>query len=193
MRKAANLATLAVALLTPALAWAHPQDASTALLAGFMHPLSGLDHVLAMIALGVWAAQLGGRAMWAVPTAFVAAMLAGGLIGLIGIDVTAVQPLLAATVLVLGIFIMSRLRASAAESALMAAAFAVFHGAAHMAQVPAGANLFAYGAGLVGATALLHIVGILAALAVRCRDNVLRVGAAPVAFAGMWLLASRIA
>ena len=192
MRKTITVGTLAAALIAPAVAWAHPQPADTTFLAGFIHPYLGLDHVLAMIAVGIWAVQIGGRAVWALPTAFTTAMLAGAAIGRVGIEVTAVEPLAAATVLVLGILLMIRFRASVVEGALLAAAFAVFHGAAHTAEAPASANLAAYGAGLLVATMLLHLIGIFAAVAVRGRDAVLRVAAAPVAFAGMWLLVSRI-
>ena len=192
MRRTLTVGSLATVLLAPAMAWAHPQGPSTTLVEGFMHPLMGLDHVLAMIAVGVWAAQMGARAVWAVPAAFCAAMLAGGVLGLIGVEPPAVEPLVAATVLALGILIMSGFRAAVVEGALLAAAFAVFHGAAHMAQVPATANLFIYGAGFLAATVLLHLIGIFAAFAVRCRNNVLRVAAAPVAFAGVWMLLGRL-
>ena len=192
MRKTVTVGTLATVLLAPAMACAHPQGPSTTLVEGFMHPLMGLDHVLAMIAVGVWAAQMGARAVWAVPAAFCTAMLAGGALGLIGVEAPAVEPLVAATVLALGILIMSGFRASAVEGALLAAAFAVFHGAAHMAQVPETANLVIYGAGFLAATVLLHLIGIVAAFAVRCRNSVLRVAAAPVAFAGVWMLLGRI-
>ena len=192
MRKTVTFGTLATVLLAPAVAWAHPRGPSTSLIDGFMHPIMGIDHVLAMVAVGVWAAQMGARAVWAVPAAFCTAMIAGGMLGLIGIEGPAVEPLVAATVLALGILIMSGFRASVVEGALLAAAFAVFHGAAHMAEATATANLVFYGAGFLAATVLLHLIGISAAFAVRCRDNLLRVAAAPVALAGVWMLLGRI-
>ena len=191
-KKTATVGMLTTVLLAPAMAWAHTQGPSTSLVEGFMHPFMGPDHVLAMLAVGVWAAQLGARAVWAVPSAFCTAMLAGNALGWIGIEGPAVEPLVAATVLALGILIMSGFRASVVEGALLAAAFALFHGAAHMAEARATANLVVYGAGFLAATVLLHLIGMFAAFAVRCRDNVLRVAAAPVAFAGVYMLLGRI-
>ena len=191
MRRTAT-AFVALALLAPALVHAHPQHAGATLLDGFMHPFIGFDHLLAMIAVGVWAAQIGARAMWALPTAFVIAMLAGGMLGFLGVEVGAVEPLVAATVLVLGILIMSRCHVPLVHGALLAAVFAIFHGASHVAVAPSTANLVAYGTGLVSATVLLHLAGIFAVLAARGRAAVLRLAAAPIALAGAWLLMSRI-
>ena len=192
MRKTLTLGPLALALLAPALAAAHPQHAGATLMSGFVHPFLGLDHVLAMIAVGVWAAQMGARAVWAVPTSFVTAMLAGGVLGLIGVEVTAVEPLVAATVLILGMLIMRGVHASVMYGASLAAVFAIFHGAAHLAEAPANENLIAYATGLVVATVLLNLFGICAAFLARGRATVWRLAAAPVALAGALMLVSRI-
>ena len=192
MRKTITVGALAAVLLAPAMAWAHTQGPSASLVEGFIHPFMGLDHVLATVAVGVWAAQLGARAVWAVPAAFVTAMIAGAVIGRGGIEVATVAPLVAATVLALGMLIMSGFRASVFEGALLAAAFAVFHGAAHTAEAPPAVNVVVYGAGFLAATVLLQLTGMFAAFAVRCRDNVLRVAAAPVAFAGVYMLLGRV-
>lgn len=192
MRKILNLGPLALALLAPALAGAHPQHAGATLMSGFIHPFIGPDHVLAMIAVGVWATQLGRRAMWVVPTAFVTAMLAGGVLGLVGVEVRAVEPMVAATVLILGMLIMRGVHASVMYGASLAAVFAVFHGTAHLAEAPATENLFAYATGLVLATVLLLLIGIGAAFAARGRVVALRLAAAPVALAGALMLVSRI-
>src|SRR5262245_34626750 len=99
MRKAVTVSALVLALLTPALAIAHPQPASATLLAGFSHPFLGLDHLAAMLMVGICAARLGGRTMWVVPGAFVAALIVGALLGASGVAVPAVEPMVAATVL----------------------------------------------------------------------------------------------
>ena len=156
------LITVALAgLSTPALA--HPFHATAAgAAAGFLHPFSGLDHLLAMLAVGLWAAQLGGRARWIVPGAFVGAMLAGGLLGFAGLAPPLAEQMVAASVLVLGLLIVTRTRLRPALGAALLGAFALFHGAAHAAELPHAASALAYAAGFCAATVLLHTAGICA-------------------------------
>ena len=182
--------TLAITVLAPALAYAHPQHSGTGFIQGFVHPLLGFDHLLAMIAVGVWAAQVGGRTTWILPGAFVTAMFAGSMLGLAGFAVPMVEPVVAASVLVLGLVIMFRIRVSVPYAASLAAVFALHHGAAHLADASATVNLITYGAGFTMATTLLHLTGIFAALAFRGREIVLRLAGAPVGLAGAWMLVS---
>lgn len=172
---------------------AHPfHGAGGGLVAGIVHPFLGIDHLLAMVAVGVWAAQLGGRWRWAVPLAFVTTMLAGGALGFLGISLRLTEPLVAASVLVLGLLIALRVRLQWMGPGL-AAGFALFHGLAHAAALPGSASALAYAAGFVAATAALHAAGI--GLGVWMRSSILaaRLAGAPVMIAGCWLLASALA
>jgi urease accessory protein len=160
------LSTALALAASPALA--HTGVGPTAgLAAGFTHPLFGLDHLLAMIAVGLLAAQLGGRALWAVPAAFVAAMIAASVVGMAGLPLPLVELGIAASVVVLGATVLSGRRLPVAGAMALAGAFALFHGHAHGAEMPADATALAYGAGFVAATLLLHGAGLGLGLAVR--------------------------
>lgn len=130
------------------------------LIAGFSHPFSGLDHLLAMIAVGLWAAQLGGRARWLVPTAFVGAMILGSVLGTMGIAVPWAEPGILASVLILGLLVAAGVRLPLAASALLAGVFALCHGHAHGAEMPALVAGLGYGAGFTVATIGLHVLGL---------------------------------
>ena len=125
-----------------------------------MHPLSGLDHLAAMIAVGLWAAMLGGRAVWAVPASFVGMMVAGAALGLSGIQLPAVELMIGLSVVALGLVAALQLRVPTPVAAVVVAAFALFHGAAHGAEMPGFADPLLYGLGFVLATSLLHGVGL---------------------------------
>jgi urease accessory protein len=127
---------------------------------GFLHPLGGLDHLLAMIAVGLLAAHLGGRALWLVPTSFVALMAVGGAIGFTEIRLPYVELLIAASVTILGMLVATRANLPLVAAMLIAGFFAIFHGHAHGAELPGGASLYPYAAGFLLATALLHLAGI---------------------------------
>ncbi len=127
---------------------------------GFLHPFGGLDHLLAMIAVGVFAAHLGGRALLLVPLSFVAVMALGGVIGFAGVRLPYVEAAIALSVVVLGLFIALRTKMPMIAAALVVGGFALFHGHAHGAELPDGNALFAYAAGFLIATALLHAAGI---------------------------------
>lgn len=133
--------------------------------AGFSHPLGGVDHMLAMIAVGLVAVQMGGKALWAVPGAFVAMMLVGGFMGMSGVEVPFIEAGILASVVVFGALIAAGAKLSGAATAVIAGAFAIFHGQAHGAEMPLGAGSLAYSAGFVLATALLHGAGIAAGMA----------------------------
>lgn len=146
-----------IALPFPAMA--HGLHDSGTLWAGAAHPVGGADHVLAMLAVGLLAAQMTGRAVWALPGAFVAAMLAGGMLGFNGLPFPAVEPMILASIMVFGVLV--ALAAGLPLPALLAmtALFGAAHGWAHGAEGPA-AGLAPYALGFAGATALLHLSGI---------------------------------
>ena len=153
-----------VAFLAPLSAFAHPghegSDFTWDFSAGFAHPFTGFDHLLAMIAVGFWAAQLGGRARWLVPSAFLAAMIAGAALGRAGFAFSGTEQLIAASVLVLGILIATAARLPLPASMALVGVFALFHGFAHGAEMPATAAALQYGLGFVATTALLHAAGL---------------------------------
>ena len=129
---------------------------------GFGHPFSGLDHLLAMIAVGLWAAQQGGRALWAVPAAFVSTMLAGGALAWMGLPLPHAETGIAVSVLVLGLLVAARRRWGVVIGMAIAAGFALFHGYAHGLEMPQASSAALYAAGFTLATTLLHAAGIAA-------------------------------
>jgi urease accessory protein len=154
---------LLLLLFSPA-AQAHPGHESVetygGFITGFLHPLGGIDHLLAMVAVGLWAAQIGGRALWAVPASFLVAMLAGGLLGFGTTGFPLMEQGIAASVFVLGLLIALAIRPPLLVPVLLVAFFAVFHGAAHGAELPAGLGAGTYATGFLMATAFLHAAGL---------------------------------
>ncbi|MHA7774149.1 HupE/UreJ family protein [Roseibium sp. M-1] len=144
---------------TPALAHLDPSEHGS-FAAGFTHPIFGTDHVLAMIAVGLWAALLGGRAIWALPTAFVGSMVIGFVLALSGVALPAVEPMILASVVVLGAVVALALRLPLWMSAALVAVFGVCHGHAHGGEIGSAGEL-GYAGGFVLATALLHAAGLL--------------------------------
>lgn len=130
-------------------------------LAGFTHPVLGLDHLLAMLSVGILSAQIGGRAIWTVPITFVLVMAVGGLLGLIGIGLTAVEIGIALSVFILGIAILADSKFPLIAAMIAVALFAIFHGYAHGAEMPSIARPFLYAAGFLTGTAIIHLVGVL--------------------------------
>ena len=130
------------------------------LIAGLTHPFVGLDHLLAMIAVGIWAGQLGGRAVWLIPLTFVSVMAAAATLASFGLLLPLMEPAIACSVLVLGLLIAGSVRLPTSLGALLVGLFAVFHGYAHGLELPQAASPILYGAGFVLATALLHGIGI---------------------------------
>jgi urease accessory protein len=127
---------------------------------GFAHPLSGLDHVLAMVAVGLFAAHLGGRALWLVPLSFVSMMMVGGALGVAGVRLPFAEIGIGLSVVVLGIAVAASYDMATAFAMALVGFFAIFHGHAHGTEMPASASGLAYGAGFVLATATLHAIGI---------------------------------
>jgi len=157
-----RLFPLLVFILLPTLAQAHPgiPGHTHGFANGLAHPLSGLDHICAMVAVGLWAAQRGGRALWLVPSVFVSVMIMGGALGMAAVPVPFVEPGIAASVLVLGVLIAAAVRLPLPVSAVLVGVFAIFHGYAHGAEMPDSTSGLAYGVGFVAATASLHLLGI---------------------------------
>ena len=187
-----GLAALAT-FMAPATAFAHPGVGGTSgFLHGFMHPIGGLDHIFAMLAVGVFAAYLGGRALWLVPAAFVAMMGLGGWLGAAGIAVPYVEAGIAASVIVLGLAVAARLALPAVAAATLVGVFAIFHGHAHGAEMAMNAPVLNYVAGFMLATALLHGAGITLAIgAARLGSRselALRAGGASMAALGLVIL-----
>ena len=162
-----KLSRLAFALaLMPTLAHAHPgHGAGTGGIGwGLAHPFTGLDHILAMIAVGLWAVQLGKRALWVLPLSFVSAMAAGAALGMGGVSLPFVEPAILASVIVLGALVAFATRLPLGASAALVAVAALFHGQSHGSEMPADASGFLAALGFVIATAMLHASGILAGL-----------------------------
>jgi urease accessory protein len=191
---AAWLALVAVAAW-PAAALAHAGADSTAsgLAAGFRHPISGLDHLLAMLAVGMWGAQLGPPALWALPVAFPLVMALGGVAGIAGIALPGVEFGIALSVIALGAAIAGGRRPPLPVAAGLVAFFAVFHGYAHGVELPARADPAAYSAGFVLATGLIHLTGIGIGFVTELPRGpaLLRAGGGAIALAGV-LLAWRL-
>ena len=166
---------------------AHVLGASGGLPAGFAHPFLGLDHVLAMLAVGLWAAQTGGRALWAVPLTFMAALAGGAWLGSGGVPLPAVEAGVAASVLTLGLLVALAVRLPLAAGMLLTGAFALLHGHAHGTELPAMASPLAYAGGFVAATALLHLTGV--ALGRVFSERGLRFAGACVAALGVFIAA----
>jgi urease accessory protein len=164
MRRAALAASL---VLAPSFAFAHPGLPHVHdLVTGFAHPIGGLDHVLAMVAVGLFAAQLGGRALWLVPASFVGTMVLAGLAGMAGFHLPLAEAGIALSVIALGAVVALRLAVPLAAAMALVGFFAIFHGYAHGVETPETASGVLYGLGFVAATAMLHGLGIAIGLAV---------------------------
>lgn len=179
------------------LAWAatasaHVESGQAAgLLTGFAHPISGLDHVLAMIAVGLWGAQLGAPALWLLPVTFPMVMALGGMVGLLGVPLPGVELGIAASAVLLGLAVISELRPPLAAAIVLVGVFGIFHGHAHGTELPPGQSALLYSLGFVAATGALHAVGIAVGLVHdrRWGRPLLRTAGAAVAVAGacfMW-------
>lgn len=161
-----TLTAASMGIALAGVAWAHAGHGEAAgFVSGFMHPVSGLDHVLAMLAVGLYAAALGGRALFVLPSAFVGVMLAGFGLGAAGVELPQVEFFIALSVIVLGAFVALRIKLPVFAGAGLCALFAVFHGHAHGAEMAEGASGIAYAGGFILATAGLHALGLAAGLA----------------------------
>lgn len=178
-------------LLLSSAAFAHPgHEPGGSLVAGLLHPLTGLDHLLAMLAVGMYAAQCGGRALWAVPAAFVLFVMAGALAALAGIQLPLVELGIVGSVIVFGLLLSlgSQLALPLAAGLVLSAGFALFHGFAHGVEAPLGAGL-GYGLGFLAMTALLHAAGIGLVLLLRSAAALRLAGGAITVIGGVLLMA----
>lgn len=167
-------------LTTPVFAHTGVSTQTGTFFSGLLHPLSGLDHLAAMISVGLWASVAGGARVWAWPLAFVSAMIVGGILGFSGVALPAAEPVIAASVIVLGLAVTSALNAPIWIGAAVVAAMAVFHGHAHGTEAPGGDWVW-YALGFVAATAALHGSGIALAHLLRREWPVRLVGNATTA------------
>ena len=191
MRKNYLIGLLAIVVLVLASpAHAHIIDASGAgLTQGFSHPFSGLDHILAMVAVGIWAAQAGRPSLWVLPAVFPLARAGGGLLGVAGVPVPGVEAGIAASVLGIGLLIAFQAKPPIALSIALVALFALFHGHSHGTELPQAASPLLYGLGFVVATAILHAIGLGIGFAMRLPKGMMavRVGGGAIAAAGIAL------
>jgi urease accessory protein len=188
VKSSATAVALLVSLSSPALGHTL-YGAEAGFGAGFMHPLFGADHLLAMVAVGIWAAMSGGRALRVALASFTGTMLLGYVLGISGVAVPYVEPMIAASVLALGLLIVSGSKAGAPASVLLIAVFALFHGVAHGAEVPLLGTTLAYAAGFACASVLLQACG--AVMAAWSRAGT-RLAGAPIAAVGCWMLAQAL-
>ncbi|MEJ0013910.1 MAG: HupE/UreJ family protein [Bauldia sp.] len=193
-RVATPLATAAVFALAATPAFAHVGvGATSGFFAGFEHPFFGLDHVTVMIAVGLWAALKGGRALWVWPAAFVGVMLVGGALGIAHMPIPFVEPGILASVVALGLLVALAVDLPVWTGAVIIGAFALFHGHAHGTEVPESVSGIEYMAGFAFATATLHAIGIAAAMTFGLRfRNLVRLAGAACAVVGVGLMAGVI-
>jgi urease accessory protein len=160
LRTTAVLSAASLAM-TATTAEAHEQaGVAGGLATGFLHPFTGLDHLIAMVAVGLWGAQLGSSAIWILPITFPLVMAFGGVLGVLGIPLPVPEIFIACSALVLGVAVAIRLRVPLIAASLVVAVFAIFHGHAHGTELPRASDPLAYGIGFVVATGLLHLCGI---------------------------------
>jgi urease accessory protein len=167
---------------------AHTLDGAGGLVGGLAHPFMGLDHLLAMIAVGLWAAQLGRQALWQVPLAFVAVMAIGFGLSRLGFGIPLAEPMVVASVAVLGAIVAGAVRMPVGVGAALVSVFAVFHGFAHGIEMPGASSAWGYAAGFVIATASLHWVGLGLGMALRQRPVAARLGGAAISITGVALM-----
>ncbi|KAA3447594.1 protein hupE [Mesorhizobium sp. SARCC-RB16n] len=185
-----RLCLSAILLLAAAMpAYAHVGIGTTSsFMAGFAHPLSGLDHVTVMLAVGLWAAVKGGKAIWIWPAAFVGVVLAGGALGMLHMPLPFVEPGILASVVALGLLVALAVDLPVSAGVAIIGLFALFHGHAHGTEVPEDAGGLDYMAGFAVATVLLHAIGIAAGLGLGTRfRGVARIAGAACAAIGVGL------
>ena len=193
---AARCASFVLAIL-PLAAFAHlgQGDLHGGLQAGLLHPVSGLDHVIAMIAVGIWGAQLGAPAMWALPVCFPLVMALGGALGAAGVPLPGIEIGIALSGVALGAMVAFAARPPLWAALTLVGVFAIFHGHAHGAELPPGSDAVAYSVGFVVATGMLHVCGILCGLAHRSRlgARALRLAGTMIASGGCYFLVAHFA
>ena len=163
-----RLVVLVLVLLAPTVAQAHTETGTIGgFISGFRHPLTGLDHIAAMVAVGIWGAYLGAPAMWLLPVIFPLVMACGGALGVLGVLLPGVETGIALSGILLGLMIVLAARPPLWVASLLVGIFAIFHGHAHGTELPHAANAISYAVGFVIATGLLHLSGIAFGLLIR--------------------------
>jgi urease accessory protein len=191
VRPSAEVVLALLLLLAAVPVYAHEQTGQAAgFLTGLKHPVSGLDHVLAMISVGLWGAQLGAPAVWVLPVTFPMVMAFGGFLGLLGVPLPGTEVGIALSAILLGLMVALEGRPPLWVAAGLVGFFGIFHGYAHGTELPAGENALLYSVGFVMATGCLHGVGIGIGAAHRWSAGriALRVAGAIVALAGVYFL-----
>lgn len=188
-----RVAALFILLASAGPAFAHTGHGADGFVHGFVHPLGGIDHVLAMVALGLYAAMLGGRALWAVPAAFLGAMALGGVLGMAGYVLPYTEIGIAVSVIALGLAVALRVGLPTLAAMALAGLLAIFHGHAHGTEMPQSISGYEYAAGFLLATAALHAAGIaLGIVGAKGRWRVAQAAGAAMALTGIVLLASTV-
>jgi len=186
-----NLLVLLVASLLPQFVWAHDVEGAGGFMSGFSHPVLGFDHLLAMISVGILSAQMGGRAIWSVPSVFVGVMLIGGVLGMQGVPLISVELGIAFSVFALGLALVAEKKAPPMLAMLFVGIFAIFHGHAHGTEMPYLAEPMLYALGFFIGTATLHIFGVFVgvfAKKVTHGEQLLRYLGAAIAGIGFYLM-----
>ncbi len=156
-------------------------------ISGLTHPFMGLDHILAMIAVGIWAAQMGGSMLWRLPLSFIGMMMVAAFIGACGFNLPSSELLIAGSVICLGLLLALAIRLPVNLSMLLVGLFAVFHGYAHGLEMPQAASALFYGSGFVVATALLHLSGVVLGKITYRQQLLSRLSGAIITIAGLYL------
>ena len=178
----------ALLILLPVSAHAHPEAGQTGFFHGLAHPFSGLDHICAMVAVGLWAAQLGRRAVWILPLSFAATMAVGSVFGLAGFHIRVAETVIVLSVLALGVFIAGSIRPPLAAGAVVVGLFAVFHGYAHGAELATHGSAVLYVLGFLLATLGLHLCGIAVGMTKMTSPQFVRLAGLVIAVCGIYLL-----
>jgi urease accessory protein len=186
-----SMGTFAIAISLPAIAQAHAGHGEViGFMHGLEHPISGLDHILAMVAVGLWALQLGGQAVWSVPLAFVGVMTFGGVLGLNGVTIPFVEQGIIASDLLLGGLVLMATRLPLSASISIVGLFAIFHGYAHGAEMPKEAIAWQYAAGIMISTAVLHLSGVTMAVLMNklLQDRLIRLAGGGIILGSIYVL-----
>ena len=185
------MGAFAIAISLPAIAQAHVgHGEAIGFMHGLEHPIGGLDHILAMVAVGLWAAQLGGHAVWSVPLTFVGVMALGGVLGITGITIPFVEQGIIASDLLLGGLVLMATRLPLVASISIVGLLAIFHGYAHGAEMPKEAIALQYAAGFMVATAALHLSGVGVAILMNklFQDRLVRLAGGGIILGGIYVL-----
>jgi len=180
-----------IILFLPIIALAHTtKDISGGFLSGFLHPISGFDHVVAMIAVGLWGSQLKEPAIWILPITFPIVMAFGAMVGVIGVNIPFVEIAIALSAVILGFVVAFKIVPKLWIAGVIVAFFAIFHGYAHGIELPTFANPIAFASGFVIATGFLHLIGIIFGLIDRYKNGemVIRIGGGVIFSVGVYFL-----